>query len=458
MIKCSYCGEDIRVLPFECPHCGKAFCVHHRLSDNHECSNDLAIEKIRASELKKTIDREEIFDHRKLAEVLNRELKLLVELGFTSSEQLKEECTDLGQFEVYHNDDCYMLNYKEFTRDFANTSMFYNDRIVIGNYNVIALKLYQEEIPESIKLLKKLKILVIDNADIKEFPKALAQLSNIRYLYIKKSSLTDIPNLVIMFPKLIYLGLNGVKLRDTPDWLFKFARKHHSRQYIRRSLEDMNQLSLFHVGWIKTVRFNQGVDKKDAAVLGLLEILIGMPLNNDQVVEKIAQGYSVGRSISRYTSEIYPFGEPREKIPDELYNKIMDTQSKMAEWLRNTPDEATEEMLRMPWDYNDLSCEPRYTLNDSGNVIGLDIAILPCESGELLLPYFPEEICKLHNLQVLRVGFCYSDEHYNHVQAQIPESIQELKELRYFWTNARYSPSLWPYLNTLKKFGEISRF
>jgi len=313
---------------------------------------------------------------------------------------------------------------------------------IIGKNHIIGLHIDGVEIPASITLLKKLKILVIENIKLKEFPKELAQLTNLRYLYIIAPNLKDVPNLAAMFPKLRCLGLERMPLKNPLEWLFEFARVRHSRRYIQK-----------------------GVKKKDAAVLGLLEILIGQPLANDQPETRIARDYSEGRSIMRNL----PFWEPQEK---KLYNLAMKVQSDMAAWLRNTPDELPEEMLRMPWDYNEYdSIGLRYTLNESGNVIGLDIAIMRCERGEHLLPYFPEEICKLRHLQVLRLGFQYPklySEELQHdysdyflldcnddlVEARIPESIQELKELRYFWTNAKYSESLKPFLNSLIEFGK----
>jgi len=459
MTKCSYCGENIQVLPFKCPHCGKAFCVHHRLSDNHECSNDLAIEKIQDSIQKKALEREKVSKNEDLVEELNRELKLLVEMGFISSEKIKKgHFTDLDWDKVYPDNDYrldyYTFNFREYTRNFANND---GHSIIIGNYNVIGLRIYQDKIPESFKSLKKLKILVIDNANMIEFPKALAQLRNLRYLYIKQSNITDIPNLSVMFPKLIYLGLNGVKLQSSPDWLFEFARKHHSRHYLRNGIGDINQIPHLIVGWIKTVKFNRGVDKKDAAVLGFLEILTGSPIVNDQPEKRITNQSNV------FNESIWP------KMQREMIrlgdNKLLEKYSKKY------PEEPPERYLTLPWDYNDREGRlPRYTLNDSGNVIGLDIALLYHEGEEILLPYFPEEICKLHNLQVLRIGFQYpqiypdpdSEYHYSDfnndlVTARIPNSIRKLKELRYFWTNAGYSSSLKPFLNTLKEFGHLKQ-
>jgi len=437
MTKCSYCGENLRVLPFKCSHCGKLFCVNHRLSDNHECSQDLEIEKIRDSIQKEALEREEISNKENLADELNRELRSLVEIDFISSEEIKEGYfTDLDQYEAYPNDDYHELNYREYTRNFANNSDY---SIIIGNYNVIGLYLYQKEIPESIKLLKKLKILVIDNANMVEFPKALAQLSNLRYLYIKESNLTDIPNLAAMFPKLIYLGLSGVNLQSSPDWLFKFARKHHSRHYLRKSIGDMNQIVQLQVGWIESVKFSQGVDKKDAAVLGFLEILTGCPIEKDQPDERITNQHNIFRDalIPKMKRDLIEY----EKTDPESAHEMME---KLSKEIENYPENPPDEAYNLPWDYRGGGWGNRYTINKPGNVIGLSIGYLP---------YFPEEICKLQHLKVLKVGINPRSEEDWVVDSLIPESIRDLKMLRYFWTNTEYSNKLKPFLDSLKEFG-----
>jgi Leucine-rich repeat (LRR) protein len=442
MTKCSYCGENIQILPFKCLHCGKVFCVHHRLSDNHECSNDLEIEKIQDSIQKKALEREKVSKIEDLTEELNRELKLLVEMGFIGSEELKEGYyTDLDQYELYPDRSFFdqslpFLNYKELTRDLARNSEY---PFIIGNYNVIALYLYQKELPESIKLLKKLKIVVIDNANMVEFPKALAQLSNLRYLYIKESNLTDIPNLASMFPKLIYLGLRGIKFHSTPKWLFEFARKHHSRQYLRKSIGDMNQIVQFEIGWIGAIKFNRGVDKKDAAVLGFLEILNGNPIGNDQPDERITSQHNIFRDalLPKFKRDLIEY----EKSDPEEAHEMKELVSKSFE---NYPENPLEQDINLPWDYRGGGWGNRYTINESGNVIGLDIGYLP---------YFPEEISKLQHLKVLKVSVRFRSEEDMVVDSLIPESIRDLKSLRYFWTNAKYSKKLQPFLDSLEEFG-----
>jgi len=36
-LKCSYCGDELDILPFTCKYCGEKFCIRHQLPENHEC-------------------------------------------------------------------------------------------------------------------------------------------------------------------------------------------------------------------------------------------------------------------------------------------------------------------------------------------------------------------------------------------------------------------------------------
>ena len=60
MAKCAYCGENVGFLPFKCRYCGKDFCVEHRMPENHECSQDLELGKIKDEVVKKIFDKEEL--------------------------------------------------------------------------------------------------------------------------------------------------------------------------------------------------------------------------------------------------------------------------------------------------------------------------------------------------------------------------------------------------------------
>lgn len=324
--------------------------------------------------------------------------------------------------------------------------MFHIDGyLIIRKNHIIGLFITESEIPTSISLLKRLEALVIENANLNTLPKELTQLKKLRRLDIIESNLESIPNLAATFPKLERLVLKGVKLKSTPAWLLDFARKHYSYHYMS---ELPNFGNIKDPGWYDEFIFNVGVNKEDAAVLGLLEILLGGSLDNDQVIDHI---YGSFDTINQSLDEIY----------DEIRSKVVPT-------LKSEQGELSIITCTAPWDYNRMIDVPRFTLNKEGYVIGLDVAMLLCEGGELLLPYFPKEIGNLQHLQVLRIGFQYpqiypspdSEYHLSDLnedpKARIPNSIRKLKDLRYFWTNAKYSEALKPFLNSLEEFGYLN--
>ena len=361
-------------------------------------------------------------EHRELLEKMDKrlsslwvpkasELKVLVDLGFT---RLKSEngIEVIDSYKAHQLDkpcdNFHTFSYDNLARDFELNP---ESLLILSKQHIIGIKLYPKfpnlGIPQSINLLTKLKILIIDNeslekgdykkilpldnlpneiihlknlrilyimnSELKEFPKEFAQISHLRYLYILDSRLRFVPNFTIMFPKLRGLTLEGGPLKKTPNWLFEFARKHYSRRYIQK-----------------------GVNKEDATVLGFLEIL----------------------------------SRPLERAE---YNDI--------------------------WDYN---CHG-YTTNELGRITDLKLGFWMQSSRNppfYLLPCFPEEICKLRQLEKLYIcNGIYSEEygfwppHWKEkADARIPESIRELKSLRYLWTNAKYSKSLKPFLESLEMF------
>jgi len=344
------------------------------------------------------------------------ELKMLVDLGFSSLKNLSQSgIYSIDSYKVHQldkpNENYHTFSYNNLARDFQQHP---ENWLIFSKQHIIGIRFFPNlefGIPQSINLLTKLKILIIDNeslekgdykkilpldnlpneiihltnlrilyimnSELKEFPKEFAQLSHLRYLYILDSRLPFVPNFTELFPKLRGLTLEGGPLKKTPDWLFEFARKHYSRRYIQ-----------------------EGVSKEDAAVLGLLEI------------------------ISR------PLERAEYNVEGDL------------------------------WEYN---CYCGYSINELGRVTDLKLGFW-MQSSRIppfyLLPCFPEEICKLRQLEKLYIcNGIYSEEygfwppHWKEkADAWIPESIRELKSLRYLWSNAKYSESLKPFLEALEKF------
>jgi hypothetical protein len=337
---------------------------------------------------------------------IGSELKVLVDMGFTSIEYLEGVVDSLDHYKARLCSSHYEFSYEGLARDFYE---FKDHLIIISKQHIIGI-IFQPKlelrIPKSINLLTKLKIIIIDNqpqageysnflispldtipneiaeltklrilyvinSGLNEFPEEFTQLSKLRYLYVINSNLQVVPNLTKTFPKLRRLRLEGVPLKKTPDWLFEFARKHNSRRYIQK-----------------------GVKKEDAAVLGLLEI-ISRPLEEEEYDDN------------------------------------------WCSW-----------------------CFCGYHTNQLGSVTKLFLGFSTQHSQHYVLLYFPEEICKLQQLEILYIcNGIYSEERGYYppcdkekADAWIPESIRELKSLRYLWTNAKYSESLKPFFSSLKKF------
>lgn len=125
------------------------------------------------------------------------------------------------------------------------------------------------KIPETIGFLSKLKFLSIEGSEeLTELPASFENLTNLRYLHFFNTRLKKIPDYLERLPKLRNIGLQGIELNNLPDWVKLKARKHYLRRYIK-----------------------EGVNKNDAYVLGLLEILRNSPLKNvkNDVIEYLVE-------------------------------------------------------------------------------------------------------------------------------------------------------------------------
>ena len=286
--------------------------------------------------------------------------------------------------------------------------------------HIIGISLLANCIPNSIKNLTKLKFLEIistNKIDINEILTKIAYNSKLRYLYLKDSRLETvkdltiitrnstlrylnwedsrletIPDLTKIFPKLHGLSLQGHFLTHTPEWLFDFARKHISRRYKR-----------------------EGVIEEEANILGFLE-LISTPF----------WGY---------------------KFEDGKLEMDADGEWGCYAWPTG------------------------YRINDMGHVIELNLGYSNTNNNNYYaLSYFPEEVCRLTHLERLYICNGVNSKDYGirpparsydskgglkileELDAQIPEAITNLTKLRQFWSNAKFSSSLLPFLNSLDKF------
>ncbi|KKL46412.1 hypothetical protein LCGC14_2345830, partial [marine sediment metagenome] len=211
---------------------------------------------------------------------------------------------------------------------------------------------YVIKIPETIGLLSKLKYLSIENSkELSVLPNSIKDLRNLRYLYFCETGLMKLPNFIAELPKLRYIGLQGIKLNSIPEWVKKKARKYHSLRYIK-----------------------EGVNRDDAYVLGLLEILIGVCIDNvrKKVIEDDISYHKLQKSLHLQTAESKT--DIKSKIDNEDYIK-----SQIEEY------------------FYDAHGTKFYKINEEGHVTGISITAY---EGSISLKFIPEEIGNLKYLKV----------------------------------------------------------
>ena len=189
------------------------------------------------------------------------------------------------------------------------TDLYYDDesgqQTSVYNGHISGLNLrWVSEIPESIGYLSKLKYLAIINSEeLTALPNSFKNLRNLRHLYFYNTGIQSFPDVISSLPKLRRLGLQGIKLDTIPESVKKIAYKYHSRNYVK-----------------------EGVNRGDANVLGLLEIIAGYPFVpftkefEDYDWELTPTWYSTN-DIGRVESFCFkdPFrGFPLRYLPEEI--------------------------------------------------------------------------------------------------------------------------------------------
>jgi len=349
-----------------------------------------------------------------MANVKDSELKVFVDMGFSSLKILSQSGIDsLDSYKAHQLDKPYdnfhPLSYDDLARDFQQNPQNW---LISSKQHIIGIRFYPNldfGIPQSINLFTKLKILIINNESHEEYkkilpldklPNQITSLTNLRILYVINSELNEFPKEFAQLSHLRYLYILDSQLHTVPNFTTMFPKLRRLRLEVGFLKKTPDWLFDFARKHYSRRYIQKGVSKDDAAVLGLLEIL----------------------------------SRPLERAEYDLECEF--------------------------WEYN---CHCGYSINELGRVTDLKLGFSTQSSRNppfYLLPCFPEVICKLRQLEKLYIcngtyseeyGFC--PPHYKEkADAWIPESIRELKSLRYLCTNAKYTKSLKPFLESLEKF------
>ena len=187
---------------------------------------------------------------------------------------------------LLENPPSYPRSYTPFARGFGNAplSQYLNytenegNRVYIRNKHIIFLDLGGyglAKIPESIRLLSKLRYLSLDYNELKSLPKSIGHLKNLYELNLRYNNLTDLPKSLEKLTNLKSLLLSGNKFLTVPKIISKLGKL---------KILDLNNMSLASISgdvlkiaekFYAPYYVNEGVVPEEAIILGLCEILIG---------------------------------------------------------------------------------------------------------------------------------------------------------------------------------------
>ena len=135
-----------------------------------------------------------------------------------------------------------------------------------------------KELPKSISLLKKLRFLTLYNTDIHNLPKSIQNLKNLSCLNLARNNFKKLPKSLSKLRNLRSLILNEESLKNIPNWIGKL----HRLAFLKDLSGNIRKIpnSLITISNQKFVKryINLGVEKTEAPILGLLELLSGIPL------------------------------------------------------------------------------------------------------------------------------------------------------------------------------------
>lgn len=168
-------------------------------------------------------------------------------------------------------------------------------KILINKKRIVALEIpgwHLNKLPSNIGNLTKLKLLNLWDNNLHTLPSSLRSLKNLESLYLDWNNFSTLPPFLSTIKTLKKISLtNNVFLKKIPFSLLKLSERVLAKNYV-----------------------SEGVIKEDAAILGLLEIIIGQRLKvlqeNEVLLNNCASHYRLnddGRVIGIFIYGYYFF-------------------------------------------------------------------------------------------------------------------------------------------------------
>ena len=203
-----------------------------------------------------------------------------------------------------YQDWCISNHLRDFIPKYVDTD--WSPRFIIKNWHIISLDcsfMELTKLPESISLLSRLRYLKLNSNYLKDLPEAISKLCWLKDLDIRSNkflTLSDVLN-ILKYIKRFHFECN-YKLKYLPNWIIQFSERIFTKKYIK-----------------------EGVNPKEAPILGLFEILLGYKLEKADLEECVnGEGgcfYKInkkGNVIGIYIHGNYPDCPVLPLIPNQI--------------------------------------------------------------------------------------------------------------------------------------------
>ncbi|MFX1425402.1 MAG: leucine-rich repeat domain-containing protein [Promethearchaeota archaeon] len=224
---------------------------------------------------------EEIFQRfSNIFQVVPLEVKFLIDLFIALNQ--------IGKSLDLNTNYTHKFSFKNASLHHCNTGFYAPKMIGVRNKHVYTLMLggfELKELPKSISLLRKLRFLTIYNTDLHGLPKSIQKLKQLSCLKLSRNKFKKLPKSISKLANLRSLILNEDSLKYIPKWIGKLQRLSFLKDLsgnIRKIPKSLINIS--NQRFVKRY-INLGVEKTEAPILGLLELLSDIPLEKIESFE-----------------------------------------------------------------------------------------------------------------------------------------------------------------------------